>query len=123
MNSKILSNIICPITKNIMSHPVKAPDGITYESYAITNAIINNNTSPITHKYMTLTQLKTDYNSCLIIDNFNNSNFNFNNSNINDDLEIQMINSVDNIKNNDISTFYRPYSPSYYQLQFTDITQ
>ena len=121
-SSKLISNIICPITKNIMSHPVKAPDGITYECAAITKAIIDTNVSPITKKSMTVTQLKTDYNSCYLIDNFHNSNFHHNDN----DNELEIINCIDNFKNinnSDISTFYRPYSPSYYQLQLSDITQ
>ena len=115
--SKIIQKISCPITKEIMTHPVKAPDGIIYECSAITKAIIDTNISPISKKSMTVTQLKTDYNSCFIIDNFHKSNY------PNNDSELEMINCIDNINPSNISTFYRPYSPSYYQLQFSDLTQ
>jgi hypothetical protein len=115
--SKIIQKISCPITKEIMTHPVKAPDGIIYEYSAITKAINDTNISPISKKFMTVNQLKTDYNYCIIIDNFHKFN------NTNNDSELEMINCIDNINPSDISTFYRPYSPSYYQLQFSDIIQ
>ncbi|KAA6373860.1 MAG: hypothetical protein EZS28_030615 [Streblomastix strix] len=41
---------ICPITKQLMTDPVLAEDGIYYERAAITEWLMLNNTSPVTRQ-------------------------------------------------------------------------
>ena len=51
------ANLMCPITLVLMMDPVIAPDGYTYERYAIEQAIRTNGKSPITRQPMRLDQL------------------------------------------------------------------
>lgn len=51
----------CPITLVLMSDPVKAPDGHTYERTAIVEALRRNGVSPLTRQPMSVDQLVTDY--------------------------------------------------------------
>jgi len=43
------SEFFCPITRQIMEHPVIAVDGLTYERSAISRWFADNNTSPLTN--------------------------------------------------------------------------
>ena len=46
--SKLPEEVVCPITQVIMSDPVTAADGFTYERAAITDWLEQKDTSPIT---------------------------------------------------------------------------
>ena len=46
--SKLPEVVVCPITQVIMSDPVTAADGFTYERAAITDWLEQKDTSPIT---------------------------------------------------------------------------
>ena len=46
--SKLPQEVVCPITQAIMSDPVMAADGFTYERAAITDWLEHKDTSPIT---------------------------------------------------------------------------
>ena len=60
--------LMCPITLCIMTDPVKAPDGHSYERAAIIRAIQQNGKSPITRQTMRVDQLVTDYTLKSLID-------------------------------------------------------
>lgn len=63
----------CPITLCIMTDPVKAPDGHSYERAAIEQAIRVSGKSPITRQTMSIDQLVTDYTLKSLIENLDNS--------------------------------------------------
>ena len=46
--SKLPEEVVCPITQGIMSDPVAAADGFTYERAAITDWLEQKDTSPVT---------------------------------------------------------------------------
>ncbi|KAI9026246.1 hypothetical protein DFJ74DRAFT_32571 [Hyaloraphidium curvatum] len=50
---KVPGHFVCPITRTIMSHPVVAPDGYTYQEDAIRNWLKQNGTSPMTQVPLT----------------------------------------------------------------------
>ena len=64
--------LICPITQCIMTDPVKAPDGHSYERAAIIEALRRNGLSPMTRQRMRVDQLVPDYTLKSIIDRFVN---------------------------------------------------
>ena len=64
--------LICPITQCIMTDPVKAPDGHSYERAAIIEALGRNGLSPMTRQRMRVDQLVPDYTLKSIIDRFVN---------------------------------------------------
>jgi len=47
----------CPITKEIMTDPVLAPDGYSYERESIVMWLSQNGTSPVTRQTMTVEEL------------------------------------------------------------------
>ena len=49
--------LICPITLELFSDPVRAEDGHTYERKAITEWINRHGTSPITRKSLSIDRL------------------------------------------------------------------
>lgn len=67
------SELLCPITQCIMTDPVKAPDGHSYERAAIIEAVRRNGSSPMTRQPMRVDQLVTDYTLKSIIDRFVNA--------------------------------------------------
>jgi Mg-chelatase subunit ChlD len=57
----IPNEFMCPISMDLMTDPVMAPDGHTYERSAITEWLSTHNTSPITRVHMTVAELQTNF--------------------------------------------------------------
>ena len=56
----IVDTLICPITYQVMTDPVLAPDGKTYERQAITTYLNTNGISPFTRAPMNSGELTTN---------------------------------------------------------------
>jgi len=54
------TDFTCPITKEIMTDPVLAPDGYSYERESIVMWLSQNGTSPVTRQNMTVEDLMTN---------------------------------------------------------------
>ena len=61
MESKIITNITCPITQQIFRYPITLSDGHTYEYEAIKNWLSTHKTSPITKQNIKLTHHNINY--------------------------------------------------------------
>lgn len=70
----IPNSFICPITHNIMNNPFIDNDGNTYEYDAIIQWLNNNNTSPITRNYLSISDLKPNRSLLELINSFKSSN-------------------------------------------------
>ena len=71
--SSLANQLICPITKLLMSDPVKAPDGHTYERYAIVRALEMTGKSPITRQNMNASELITDFTILQLLGSLSNN--------------------------------------------------
>ncbi len=54
---RVYHQFICPITQEVMKHPVIAEDGVTYEKDAISTWLKNHSTSPMTRERISATKL------------------------------------------------------------------
>lgn len=66
--NKILQFLECPIVKEVMEDPVVAPNGYTYERFAIRKWISEDHSSPLTRKSMEVEELKPNFAIKKIID-------------------------------------------------------
>jgi hypothetical protein len=107
MTDSISQTFICPITHEIMEEPVIDNEGNSYDNYAITNWLENNNTSPITRNYLHISHLKPNraLTEAIQIFKSNTKNTNSENNSVQnnetsiDFNQIKFVNHFDGIKN------------------------